>query len=203
MVEDVRALNYTQGVSGTFFQGVFSGYEKVFGSTRQSHEYETTSVACAVSYASTCGNTADQFNAMRKHAGPGADGEALAGNGVVSYLSIMGMSLGYVTHLIDPSTSSLINITVPGAHALDPGFVIRQIVPDGYGGFSVSTRGWGTGSSPFLNSNSWADSMVWAPNTRDIGGEVSKLKWPWVDSKPGKKCMSHRNSEGDMIEVCQ
>ena len=136
-------------------------------------------------------------------AGPGTDGKGLAGNGVVSYLSIMTFSLGYVTHLIDPSTSSLINITVPGAHALDPGFVIRQIVPDGHGGFSVSTRGWGTGSSPLSNSNSWADDFVWAPNTRDIGEQVSEFQWPWSEFPSKQKCMSTRDSQGKLVEVCQ
>src|SRR3989304_4860994 len=64
--------------------------------------------------------------------------------------------LGIPASIVDPSTSSLINITVPGAHALDPGFVIRQVLPDGFGGLSVSTRGWGTGSRPMFNSNWWA-----------------------------------------------
>ncbi len=43
---------------------------------------------------------------------------------------------------------------------LDPGFVIRQVLPDGFGGFSVSTRGWGTGSRPMFNSNWWAKCGV-------------------------------------------
>lgn len=202
-VEAVKALSYTKGVPGTFFQKQFDKYEALAGSTKQPHEYETTSIACAMSYASSCGNVIEQFDALRRFAGPGTDGKGLAGNGVVSYLSIMGLSLGYVTHLIDPSTSSLINITVPGAHALDPGFVIRQVLPDGYGGFSVSTRGWGTGSSPLRNSNSWADDFVWAPNTRDIGAQVDKLQWPWSDFPSKQRCMNTRDSQGKLIEVCQ
>lgn len=202
-INSVKGLEYTVGVPGTTFQSIFGAYEWALGSTKQPHEYSTTSVACAVSYTSSCGDAVAQYNALRRYAGPGTDGKGLADNGVVSYLSIMGLSLGYVTHLVDPSTSSLINITVPGAHALDPGFVIRQVLPDGFGGFSVSTRGWGTGSSPMFNSNSWADRQVWSPNTRDIGSEVGKLQWPWSTFPSKQKCMSYRGPDGKMVEVCQ
>ncbi|MDT3486392.1 hemagglutinin repeat-containing protein [Stenotrophomonas maltophilia] len=202
-IDSVKGLEYTVGVPGTTFQSIFGAYEWAVGSTKQPHEYSTTSVACVVSYTSSCGDAVAQYNALRRYAGPGTDGKGLADNGVVSYLSIMGLSLGYVTHLVDPSTSSLINITVPGAHALDPGFVIRQVLPDGFGGFSVSTRGWGTGSSPMFNSNSWADRQVWSPNTRDIGSEVGKLQWPWSTFPSKQKCMSYRGPDGKMVEVCQ
>ncbi len=202
-IDSVKGLEYTVGVPGTTFQSILGAYEWAVGSTKQPHEYSTTSVACVVSYTSSCGDAVAQYNALKRYAGPGTDGKGLADNGVVSYLSIMGLSLGYVTHLVDPSTSSLINITVPGAHALDPGFVIRQVLPDGFGGFSVSTRGWGTGSSPMFNSNSWADRQLWIPNTRDIGSEVGKLQWPWSTFPSKKKCMSYRGPDGKMVEVCQ
>ncbi|WP_331250993.1 hypothetical protein [Xanthomonas oryzae] len=152
-LKKVDNFDYTPGKPGTSWQTLFGGYEYVFGKTKQPHEYSTSSVACETGISSACGSPAEQFDALRRYAGPGADGKNLADNGVVSYLSIMGLSLGYVTHLIDPSTSSLINITVPNAHALDPGFVVRQVIPDGNGGFSVSTNGWGTGRSPSHNSN--------------------------------------------------
>jgi len=119
----------------------------------------------------SCGNPSEQFDALRRYAGPGTDGKSLAGNGAVSHLNI-GLSFGSVTHLIDPSTGSLINITLPGAHPLHSGFVIRQVVPDGKGGFSVETRGWGTGSSPIFNSNVWLASPVWGSNTSDIGNDA-------------------------------
>lgn len=201
-LRNVDASAYTQGTPGTVFQYAFAGYEKVFGSTKQPHEYETTSNACIGQPFSTCGTPAAQFDALRRYAGPGTDGKGLASNGVVSYLSIMGMSLGYVTHLIDPSTSSLINITVPGAHALDPGFVVRQIRATGNGGFDVETTGWGTGASPFFNSNSWADDQVWGPNTDQIGSEVNSYKWPWMPGAAPAKCWPSVIN-GKTVEVCQ
>ncbi|OOW71314.1 hypothetical protein Xmar_18150 [Xanthomonas axonopodis pv. martyniicola] len=198
----VEDFKYTPGKPGTMFQGIFNEYEEYLGSTKQPHEYSTTSYACAVAVFNSCGNPARQFDALRRYAGPGTDGKVLAGNGVVSYLSIGG-SLGYVTHLIDPGTSSLINITVPGAHALDPGFVVRQIIPDGNGGFSVSTTGWGTGSSPMFNSNTWAASVVWGPNTDQIGREAAINKWPWDHVQKQPRCSVTIDTEGRRVEVCQ
>ncbi|WP_242629532.1 VENN motif pre-toxin domain-containing protein [Xanthomonas oryzae] len=174
-LKKVDNFDYTPGKSGTWFQRAFNWYESQTSSTKQPHEYDSTTVACEVIGYNSCGNSAQQFDALRRYAGPGTNGEQLADNGLVSYLSIAGLSLGYVTHLIDPSTSSLINITLPGAHALDPGFVVRQVIPDGEGGFSVSTKGWGTGSSPFGNSNHWAAWFVWAPNTSGVGDKVDNI----------------------------
>ncbi|QBG89860.1 hypothetical protein EYC54_22420 [Xanthomonas oryzae] len=198
----VEGFEYTPGKPGIIFQGIFNKYEEYFGNTKQPHEYSTTSSACVVAVFNSCGNPAQQFDALRRYAGPGTDGKALAGNGVVSYLSIVG-SLGYVTHLIDPGTSSLINITIPGAHALDPGFVLRQIIPDGNGGFSVSTTGWGTGRSPMFNSNTWAAGVVWGPNTDDIGREAAINKWPWDPVQKQPRCSVEIDGEGRRIEVCQ
>ncbi|MBN6152550.1 hemagglutinin repeat-containing protein [Xanthomonas sp. AmX2] len=202
-LENVQRFGYTPGKPGTDWQGLFGIYENVAGSTKQPHEYSTTSTACVIALLNSCGGPAQQFDALRRYAGPGTDGKALAGNGVVSYLSIGAGSLGYVTHLIDPSTSSLINITVPGAHALEPGFVVRQVIPDGKGGFSVSTIGWGTGSSPMNNSNEWAAAVVWGPNTDQIGREAAVNKWPWETAPKQPHCAMTTDSNGKRIRVCQ
>ncbi|WP_207924409.1 hypothetical protein [Xanthomonas oryzae] len=201
-LKKVDDFDYTPGKSGTFWQEQFEKYDNNFGSTKQPHEYSTTSIVCIPGVLVNCGSPAEQFDALRRYAGPGADGKTLAENGVVSYLSIMGFPLGYVTHLIDPSTSSLINITVPNAHALDPGFVVRQVIPYGDGGFSVSTNGWGTGSSPVHNSNEWAADIIWPNNTGAIGHEVMGLRWPFSTiNQP--RCSMTTLADGKQVEVCQ
>ncbi|MGS0502199.1 hemagglutinin repeat-containing protein [Xanthomonas oryzae pv. oryzicola] len=201
-LKKVDNFDYTPGNPGTFWQEQFEKYEKNIGSTKQPHEYSTTSIVCMPGVLVNCGNPAEQFDALRRYAGPGVDGKTLADNGVVSYLSIMGLSLGYVTHLIDPSTSSLINITVPNAHALDPGFVVRQVIPYGDGGFSVSTNGWGTGSSPAHNSNEWAADIIWPNNAGAIGQEVMGLRWPFSTiNQP--RCSMTTLANGKHVEVCQ
>ncbi|PKV19593.1 VENN motif pre-toxin domain-containing protein, partial [Xanthomonas prunicola] len=199
---NVESFKYTPGKPGTSYQAYYSDYEDYFGSTKQPHEYRTTSSACVVALLNSCGNPAQQFDALRRYAGPGTDGKSLAGNGVVSYLSVV-TSLGYVTHLIDPETSSLINITVPGAHALEPGFVIRQVIPDGKGGFSVSTSGWGTGSSPLSNSNEWAAGMLWGWNTNTIGTSAAISKWPWDSAPKQPRCTITADANGRQVRVCQ
>ncbi|WP_425613129.1 hemagglutinin repeat-containing protein [Xanthomonas oryzae] len=201
-LKKVDNFDYTPGKPGTSWQTLFGGYEYVFGKTKQPHEYSTSSVACETGISSACGSPAEQFDALRRYAGPGADGKNLADNGVVSYLSIMGLSLGYVTHLIDPSTSSLINITVPNAHALDPGFVVRQVIPDGNGGFSVSTNGWGTGRSPVFNSNKWGASFIWSNNVGDIYGMTIGVRWPF-SSVNQPRCSMTTLANGKQVEVCQ
>lgn len=198
----VEGFEYTPGKPGASFQSFYSNYEEYFGSTKQPHEYKTTSSACVVAALNSCGDPAQQFDALRRYAGPGTDGTGLAGNGVVSYLSVV-KSLGYVTHLIDPETSSLINITVPGAHALEPGFVIRQVIPDGKGGFSVSTAGWGTGSSPVSNSNWWAAGVLWGWNTNSVGTAASVNKWPWDNAPRQPRCAITTDANGKRVKVCQ
>ncbi|NWB29033.1 hypothetical protein [Pseudomonas gingeri] len=86
----------------------------------------------------------------------------------MSELYLMGLKLGYVAHLTDKDSKSVINVTLPEMHALDPGFVVRTVVPTASGGFDIETHGWGTGSSPLFNSNSWMAGMVWGGNTKFI-----------------------------------
>ena len=45
--------------------------------------------------------------------------------------------------------------------------------------------------------------QVWGSNTRDTGGEVGKLRWPWSTFPSRQKCMSYRGSDGKMVEICQ
>jgi len=180
-IAKVDNFEFTPGAEGTtFWQYIVGGSDWVWDlvpwteNSKQPHEYTNVTVACSVFPGLSCGSPSEQFDALRRYAGPGTDGKSLADNGAVSHLNI-GFSFGSVTHLIDPATGSLINITLPGAHPLHPGFVIRQTVPDGKGGFSVLTKGWGTGSSPMLNSNVWLASPVWGPNTWDIGKDAKTI----------------------------
>jgi filamentous hemagglutinin len=48
-IDSVKGLEYTVGVPGTTFQSILGAYEWAVGSTKQPHEYSTTSVACVVS----------------------------------------------------------------------------------------------------------------------------------------------------------
>jgi len=171
----VDNFEFTQGSeSKTWWQRGVGWWDSWGKTSKQPHEYTHISVACSIMSGLSCGKPSEQFDALRRYAGPGTDGKSLAGNGEVSHLNI-GLSFGSVTHLIDPATGSLINITLPGAHPLHPGFVIRQVVPDGKGGFSVETKGWGTGSSPIFNSNVWLARPVWGPNTWDIGNDAKTI----------------------------
>ncbi|WP_363800833.1 hemagglutinin repeat-containing protein [Lysobacter firmicutimachus] len=187
---------------GSGWMWMFENYEAAAGGTKQPHEYRDLTLACARGTINECGGPMDQFNAMRRYAGPGTDGGSMVENGTVSKLAIVA-HLGYTTHLINPENSSLINITLPGAHALDPGFVIRRIVPDGKGGFFVDTRGWGTGSSPIFNSNAWADGGVWRINTQTIGADALEFKSPFGASTPIMKCENVTLSNGLVKRVCQ
>lgn len=202
-LQNVQNFAYTPGKSGTDIQKAFSWYENFAGSTKQPHEYSDLTQACWTTSMDTCGNPAQQFNLLRQYAGPGTDGSKLASNGVVNYLSLGPLSLGYVTHLIDPGTSSLVNITLPGQHALDPGFVVRQIIPDGRGGFSIDTRGWGTGSSPMFDSNVWAAGSVWGGNSAFIGFKADGFKWPWGGAPTQPRCVQTAGLDGKQMQVCQ
>lgn len=166
----------SQGTAGGNIATVMSGWESVFGSTKQPHEYSDVSTGCW-SFNGGCGSLAQQYDALKRNAGPGGIASAEVKSGDVSELYIAGQKLGYVAHLTDPGTQSLINITLPGMHALDPGFVVRSIVPDGPDGFKIDTKGWGTGNSPAFNSNDWAAPLVWGSNAKAI----------WIDLKAHEK----------------
>jgi len=180
LIAKAENFEFTPGAGDkTGWQKITDFYENHAGDTSQPHEYRHLGLACYIQPGANCGTLSQQFDALLRYAGPGTDGKSLADNGVVSHLNI-GFSFGSVTHLIDPSTGSVINITLPGAHPLHPGFVVRQIIPAGDSGFYVETKGWGTGSSPMGNSNTWAAGMVWGPNTQNIGGKATVITNPML-----------------------
>ncbi|MEB0039363.1 hypothetical protein [Pseudomonas sp. MH10] len=154
----------SQGLPGGVIPEAFQYWETVFGDTRQPHEYSDVTKGC-IPLLGGCGSLIQAYEALRRNAGPGGDGIRVVNSGDVSELHMMGAKLGHVAHLTDDSTMSVINITLPGMHALDPGFVIRTVQPTQDGAFNVKTHGWGTGPSPLFNSNSWAAYMVWGGNT--------------------------------------
>lgn len=203
MLANVQSLAYTGGETHTTWMSGFNAYQLVAGDTSQPHEYRDLSTACIADRLTSCGTPAVQFDSLRRYAGPGASGDALADNGAVSHLNVLLASFGNVTHLIDPATSSLINITVPGAHVLEPGFVVRQIIPDGDGGFSVKTEGWGTGKSPADNSNVWAAGALWGINTHGIGQDAATTTWPFDPRPVQPRCANSVDSQGQTIRVCQ
>lgn len=162
-VKDGTFIN-SQGQPGGGIPTGFNIWESLAGDTKQPHEYSDISQGC-IPLLGGCGSMAQAYEALRRNAGPGGDGQTVVKSGDVSELHMMGMKLGHVAHLTDDGTMSVINITLPGMHALDPGFVVRTVKPTQDGGFDVETHGWGTGASPLFNSNGWAAGAVWGGNT--------------------------------------
>jgi len=211
--------------SDSSWQWGFDTYESYVGNTKQPHQYSYNGYGCRATTLSSCGSPFEQFTALRRYAGPGTDGKNLADNGTISYLNIglssfvpfnfkplkaVDFSFGYVAHLIEPSTSSLINITLPNAHPLHPGFVVRNINPDGNGGFKVNTMGWGTGSSPVNNSNEWMAEPLWGINSDHIGYYAKQFDFHRLLQRtkstslpPYQKCSWGVDRNGQPLQVCQ
>lgn len=74
-------------------------------------------------------------------------------------------------YLSDPSAHGLLKITVPGAHALDPGFVIRQVV-------SVHQRA-GNWKQSGSHLELLGGSIFRSPNARYVGGGARELQGAW------------------------
>ena len=125
------------------------------------HEYKHNGTVCSGSD-SECTKAA-VFTALRMNAGPGNSGTPVVSGGVSEIKLLNTATIGYVTHLVDPSSGSVVNITLPGQHALDQGWVVRQIVPGSSGAMNVNTYGAGTGANR-LNFNSGTASMIWGGN---------------------------------------
>jgi filamentous hemagglutinin len=129
--------------------------------SKQPHEYSHDGTACK-SGDQSCSEKA--YSQLLKIPGPGADGINQVKNGTVSELYMLTQKFGYVTHLVDPSTQTVVNITVPGQHPLDPGFVVRTVNKQSDGSTTINSYGAGTGNSPIGNSNSWLAPVVWGGN---------------------------------------
>ncbi|NWD75824.1 hemagglutinin repeat-containing protein [Pseudomonas gingeri] len=160
----------SKGEVGGAIPKAFDAWENIAGSTKQPHEYNDVSSGCMVTLGG-CGTLENEYEALKRNAGPGGDGTTVVKSGDVSELYLMKLKLGYVAHLTDDSSKSVINITLPGMHALDPGFVVRSVVPTASGGFDIETHGWGTGSSPLFNANDWGAGGVWGGNSAWIAGQ--------------------------------
>jgi filamentous hemagglutinin len=118
--------------------------------------------------------TASAFSALRQFPAPGSSGTELIVSGSVSnielfnnkLLDFIGLGdvsrLGYVTHLVDPTTLSIVNITLPKQHGLDPGWVFRQ-VQNRSDGIYIYSYGAGTGANPFEINTKMA-RPVWGGN---------------------------------------
>ena len=139
----------------------FGGWLLGTTSFRSTHEYTHTGSVCDGS-SSTC-TPNSTYNALRQYPGPGTSGDSLVNSGSVSTIKLGPSQLGYVTHLVDPTTMSVVNITVPGQHGLDRGWVVRQVDPQPNGVTSVSSYGAGTGANPF-DMNVRLASPVWDSN---------------------------------------
>ena len=127
------------------------------------HEYTHTGTVCDGT--NTNCTTNSTFNALMQYPGPGSAGTAMVSSGSVSAIGIGPFLLGYVTHLVDPVTQSVVNITMPGAHGLDQGWVARQVGSQPNGITSVNSYGAGTGANPF-NINVLGVTPVWGGNVK-------------------------------------
>lgn len=138
---------------------------------RGPHQYRHIGKACSQNEDGCTPTSA--FNALRQRPAPGAKGDESVGSGSISDISVMfnNFSFGYVTHLIDPKTLSVVNITLTEQHALYPGWVLRQVetLPDGT--ININTYGAGTGSNP-LNLNVLLAPILWGGN---VYFEIKKI----------------------------
>lgn len=138
---------------------------------RGPHQYRHIGKACSQNEDVCTPNSA--FNALRQRPAPGAQGDERVESGSISDISVMfnKFSFGYVTHLIDPKTLSVVNITLTEQHALYPGWVLRQVetLPDGT--ININSYGAGTGSNP-LNLNVLLASILWGSN---VYFEIKKI----------------------------
>ena len=125
------------------------------------HQYISSTRACNT-FQDSC-NVASVFEALRRHPTPGFSHQSPMISGSITEVSLLGR-FGYVTHLVDPATLSIVNITIPDQHALHPGWLVRHVNRDA-GKISVETYGTGTGSNP-LNINTWTADPVWGWNVR-------------------------------------
>ena len=124
------------------------------------HEYLHTGTVCN-SISDCTPNSA--YTALLQYPGPGSAGNAQVVSGTVSPIYLGSFLLGYVTHLVDPATQSVMNITMPGLHGLDPGWVVRQVIAKPNGITSIDSYGAGTGANP-LNINVLGAMPVWGGN---------------------------------------
>ena len=89
------------------------------------------------------------FEALRMYAAPGQDEPATTGHDVPVQLEEM-FPLGMVRQKIDEENHWVSNSTVPGQHALDPGYVKRSVIVED-GAIKIETVGEGTGPYPTAN----------------------------------------------------
>jgi hypothetical protein len=129
--------------------------------TKSPHEYAQKGMICDSKDAGC--TIATTFSALGQYPGPGAPGGSLVNSGSVSDIQLLGVRLGYVTHLVDPTTLSVVNITLPKQHGLDPGLVVRQVEGKPNGVTYVNSYGVGTGPNP-LNFNVYGAEPVWGGN---------------------------------------
>ncbi len=102
------------------------------------------------------------------------------GNGSTNFA----FPVGYVTTWYNDASMSLVNVTQPGAHLLNPGVVIRQLI-DVNGEIKIVTIGFGNGSLGDINT--LASQPLWDNVANSIGIESiyeSNLD-KWLDNPIG------------------
>ena len=144
--------------------GLFQNSLLYFSSFRSSHQYSHVGTVCGDGGNAAC-TLATSTSALRRYAGPGTGGNVEVKSGSVSDIKLLAIPLGYVTHLVDYSTRSVVNITLPGQHGLDAGWVVRSVQKDSSGRINIHTYGAGTGFNA-MNFNELVAPLVWGGNVR-------------------------------------
>lgn len=146
------------------------------------HQYTNNTISCSTILGGDC-SVSQTATDLRTYAGPGMDGSHAIKSGDVSQIRLSDINLGYVTHLVDPSTNSVVNITVPGQHALDPGWVVRNVDQVSNGSTYINSYGAGTGALAYINSLDPVVSTTWSGN---VILNTFKLPFPsWVPWNTG------------------
>jgi hypothetical protein len=95
-------------------------------------------------------------------------------DGDTSPVTALGIPAGFVTHYVDPVTGAVANVTMPGKHMLDPGYVVRwlEALPDGT--FVLHTLGRGVGYAGDQNEIMGAQVFAYMDQAiaHKLGGRV-------------------------------
>ena len=140
--------------------GILSGAAGAY--TSSLHQYGNQTTVCQIGDAPCTESRA--YAGLLSYPAPGSSGVGQITNGGTSQVAfpVIG-TLGHFAHLVDPTSMSIVNITLPDQHGLDLGFVVRSVntIDSRIG---INTYGAGTGSLAFVNSLQPVVDFVWGLN---------------------------------------
>ncbi|WP_343794651.1 RHS repeat-associated core domain-containing protein [Brevundimonas kwangchunensis] len=131
-----------------------------------SHIYQVESAIC-----SPGGNCTVErvYECLTRYPAPGADGASPVREGSRTYVNVIGVIRGTVTHSVSPETHTVVNSTLPD-HTLYPGVVIREVTTStnwwGMQSIDIQSTGYGTGPNPVANTI--PSGAVWQANALQV-----------------------------------